>query len=89
RASHDVPRASIESDELARAFDRLHRADLVDGIFLSSAVCAGAVRTMDRMIDCVDMIRTRYQFDGYVHLKLLPGISEAQIERALQLAHRV
>jgi len=88
-ASRDVPRASIEPDDLARAFDRLHRADLVDGIFLSSAVCAGAVRTMDRMIDCVDMIRTRYQFQGYIHLKLLPGISEAQIERALQLAHRV
>ncbi len=89
RASRDVPRASIEADDLARAFDRLHRADLVDGIFLSSAVCAGAERTMDRMIDCVDMIRTRYQFQGYIHLKLLPGISEAQIERALQLAHRV
>ncbi len=89
RASHDVPRASIEPDDLARAFDRLHRADLVDGIFLSSAVCAGAGRTMDRMIDCVDMIRNRYQFQGYIHLKLLPGISEAQIERALQLAHRV
>jgi predicted DNA-binding helix-hairpin-helix protein len=89
RASHDVPRASIEPDDLARAFDRLHRADLVDGIFLSSAVCAGAERTMDRMIDCVDMIRRRYEFDGYIHLKLLPGISEAQIERALQLAHRV
>ncbi len=89
RASRDVPRASIEADDLARAFDRLHRADLVDGIFLSSAVCAGAERTMNRMIDCVDMIRTRYQFQGYIHLKLLPGISEAQIERALQLAHRV
>jgi predicted DNA-binding helix-hairpin-helix protein len=41
------------------------------------------------MIACVDLIRRQYQFDGYVHLKLLPGVSEAHIERALQLAHRV
>jgi predicted DNA-binding helix-hairpin-helix protein len=74
---------------LARAFDRMQRADLVDGVFLSSGVCGSADRTMDRMIACVELIRSQYQFDGYVHLKLLPGVSEAHIERALQLAHRV
>jgi putative DNA modification/repair radical SAM protein len=89
RASRDVPRSSFEPEELARAFDRMNRADLVDGIFLSSAVCAGASRTMDRMIACVEMIRADYEFSGYVHLKLLPGVSEAHIERALQLAQRV
>jgi putative DNA modification/repair radical SAM protein len=89
RASRDVPRTSFEPEELARAFDRMHRAGLVDGIFLSSAVCAGAGRTMDRMIACIELIRTRYQFPGYVHLKLLPGVSEAHVERAVQLAHRV
>ncbi len=89
RASRDVPRTSFAPEELARAFDRLQRADLVDGIFLSSGVCAGADRTMDRMIACVELIRNQYQFEGYVHLKLLPGVSEAHIERALQLAHRV
>jgi predicted DNA-binding helix-hairpin-helix protein len=89
RASRDVPRTSFEPEELARAFDRLHRADLVDGIFLSSAVCAGSSRSMDRMIDCIHLIRTRYAFPGYVHLKLLPGASEAHIEQAVRLAHRV
>ncbi len=89
RASRDVPRTSFSPEELARAFDRLHRADLVDGLFLSSGVCAGASRTMDRMIACVELIRTEYRFPGYVHLKLLPGVSEAHIERALRLAHRV
>ena len=89
RASRDVPRTSFTPEELARAFDRLQRADLVDGIFLSSGVCAGAGRTMDRMIACVELIRNQYQFEGYIHLKLLPGVSEAHIEQALQLAHRV
>ena len=89
RASRDVPRTQFTPDELARAFDRLERADLVDGIFLSSGVCASADDTMDRMIDCVELLRNRYQFSGYVHLKILPGASESHIERALQLAQRV
>jgi len=89
RASRDVPRTSFEPEELARAFDRLLRADLVDGLFLSSAVCAGAHGTMDRMIACVETVRRRYEFSGYVHLKLLPGVSEAHVERAVQLAQRV
>lgn len=89
RASHDVPRASFTPDELAVAFDRLHRADLVDGLFLSSGVSTGPAATMDRMIDCVELVRRRYQFTGYVHMKMLPGASEAHIERVLQLAQRV
>jgi predicted DNA-binding helix-hairpin-helix protein len=89
RASRDVPRTSFAPEELAGAFDRMHRADLVDGLFLSSAVCAGANRTMDRMLACVELLRTHYSFPGYVHLKLLPGCSEAHVERAVQLAHRV
>jgi putative DNA modification/repair radical SAM protein len=89
RAGRDVPRTSFAPEELAAAFDRMHRADLVDGLFLSSGVCAGPANTMDRMIACVELVRERYQFSGYVHLKLLPGASEAHIERAIQLAHRV
>jgi putative DNA modification/repair radical SAM protein len=89
RASRDVPRTSFAPEELAAAFDRMHRADLIDGLFLSSGVCAGAGRTMDHMLACVELVRSRYQFSGYVHLKLLPGASEAHIERAVQLAHRV
>lgn len=89
RAGRDIRRTSFEAEELARAFDQMHRAGLVEGFFLSSGVCAGANRTMDRMLACVDLVRSRYQFSGYVHLKLLPGTSEAHIERAVQLAHRV
>jgi predicted DNA-binding helix-hairpin-helix protein len=89
RASRDVPRESFTPDELARAFDRLNRADLVDGLFLSSGMCAGADRTMERMIAAVELVRFKYSFAGYIHLKMLPGASEAHIERALQLAHRV
>lgn len=89
RASRDVPRASFEPEELACAFDRMHRAGIVDGIFLSSAVCSSADSTMDRMIASVELLRGLHQFAGYIHLKLLPGCSEAHVERAVQLAQRV
>jgi predicted DNA-binding helix-hairpin-helix protein len=89
RASRDIRRVAFAPEELARAFDQMHRAGLVDGIFLSSGVCAGSSRSMDRMIACIERIRQGYGFQGYVHLKLLPGASEAHVERAVQLAHRV
>jgi putative DNA modification/repair radical SAM protein len=89
RASRDQPRTSFAPEELASVFDRMHRADLVDGVFLSSGMCGSVDRTMDSMIACVELIRAKYSFLGYIHLKLLPGASEAHIERALELAHRV
>jgi predicted DNA-binding helix-hairpin-helix protein len=44
---------------------------------------------MDRMLSTVEIVRQRYNFRGYVHLKLLPGITQAQVERAGQIAQRV
>jgi putative DNA modification/repair radical SAM protein len=89
RASRDTRRISFSPDELARAFDEMRRKGLVEGLFLSSGVCANALHTMDRMIATVELVRNRYHFPGYVHLKLLPGVTFAQVERAIQLAHRV
>jgi predicted DNA-binding helix-hairpin-helix protein len=64
------------------------RAGLVEGLFLSSGV-VGTARTMDRMIATVELVRQKYAFRGYVHLKLLPNAEPAHIERAIALADRV
>ena len=89
RAGRDVQRVSFAPEEMARLFDQMHRANLVEGLFLSSGVCASSERSMDRMIACVELLRGQYAFSGYVHLKLLPGATDAHIERAMQIAHRV
>ena len=89
RAGRDVRRTRFTPDELARLFDQMAHRGLVHGLFLSSGVSGNAVRTMDRMLATVELIRKRYQFDGYVHLKLLPGITRAQVEQAGYLAQRV
>ena len=88
RAGRDVPRAAFAPDELAAIFDDMQRRGLVEGLFLSSGI-AGSVRTMDRMLATVELVRKRYGYTGYVHLKILPDAEEAQIERAVQLADRV
>jgi putative DNA modification/repair radical SAM protein len=89
RASRDFRRVSFAPEELARAFDQMHRKGLVKGLFLSSGVCGDAGRTMDQMIATVELVRKRYAFPGYVHLKILPGASLAHVERAVQLATRI
>lgn len=88
RAGRDVPRAHVSPDDLARSFDLMYRAGLVEGIFLSSGVL-GANRTMDEMLATAELIRTRYAFRGYVHLKLLPGADSGHVEAAVRLADRV
>jgi len=89
RASASVRRCSLSPDELARSFDLMRRSGLVEGLFLSSGLCGDAVRTQDRLLDTVDILRTRYQFRGYVHLKVMPGAADDQVERAGLIADRV
>jgi len=88
RAGRDFRRAHFTPDALARGFDLMQRAGVVQGLFLSSGI-AGTLRTMDEMIATVELVRNRYGFRGYVHLKLLPGVEPDQIARAIQLADRV
>jgi len=88
RAGRDIRRASFSPDELAKAFDLMHRAGIVDGIFLSSGV-AGTARTMDEMLATAELVRQKYGFRGYLHLKILPGAEPAHIARAVELADRV
>jgi predicted DNA-binding helix-hairpin-helix protein len=82
-------RVTFKPDELALAFDRLERAGVVDGIFLSSGIIGGGVQTQDRIIDTVAIVREKYHYDGYVHLKIMPGAEYDQLVRAMQLADRV
>ncbi|MFZ1463095.1 MAG: radical SAM protein [Anaerolineae bacterium] len=88
RAGRNFRRETLSPDDLAASFDQMQRAGLVQGIFLSSGII-GAVRSMDRMLQTVELIRHKYGFRGYVHLKMLPAAEEAQIERAVHLADRV
>jgi predicted DNA-binding helix-hairpin-helix protein len=88
RAGRDIRRSHLAPDELARVFDLMQRAGIVQGIFLSSAIM-GTANTMDEMLATAELIRLRYEFRGYMHLKLLPATEPAQVARAIDLADRV
>jgi predicted DNA-binding helix-hairpin-helix protein len=88
RAGKDFRRARFTPDELAQAFDLIYRSGVVEGLFLSSGV-AGTVLTMDEMLATAELVRVKYGFRGYLHLKLLPGAEGEQIARAVELADRV
>ncbi len=89
RAGRNYRRVSLSPEELASGFDQMQRAKLVDGLFLSSGIINGGVKAMDAMLDTVDIVRRKYQYAGYVHLKVMPGADTAQIERAARLADRL
>jgi predicted DNA-binding helix-hairpin-helix protein len=87
-AAGKVKRVALTPEEVATVFLDLHRQGLADGLFLTSGVPGRAVRATDRMLAAVELVR-RQGFRGYVHLKLLPGADDSQVERAVELASRV
>ncbi len=89
RAGRDFRRQTFQPDELAQTFLQLARARIVEGMFLSSGVAGGGVRTEDRLLDTADILRHKLGFKGYLHLKLMPGVERDQVEQAMLLADRV
>ncbi len=82
-------RISITPDEMASGFNALQQAGQVDGLFLSSGIIKGSVTTQDKLLATTEIVRKRYGYRGYVHLKIMPGIEYDQLYRAMQLADRV
>jgi len=89
RSGRDTRRASLSSDELAEGIVTLSKAGIAEGVFLSSGLAGGGVRTQDRIIATAEILRLKLNYQGYVHLKIMPGAEKDQILRAMQLADRV
>ena len=89
RAGRNFRRATFKPEEMAHTFMDIYRAGLVEGLFLSSGIVKGGVATQDRLIETVDILRHKLGFQGYVHLKMMPGTEKDQVLRSMQLASRV
>jgi len=89
RAGRDFRRATFKPDEFAGLFSKMNQSGFAQGVFLSSGITAGGVRTMDKLLDTADILRKRHGFKGYLHLKIMPGSDKDQVYRAMQLADRV
>ena len=89
RSDRDVPRCTLAPEEVARVFMDYAREEKVFGLFLTSGVLRSPDYTMDRMLAAVRILRRRYEYRGYIHLKIIPGASDGAIEEALRLASAV
>lgn len=89
RSGRDCQRYSLTPDQLAASFIQLSNKGVVQGIMLSSGVAGGGIRTQDRLIATAEVLRQKYRYLGYIHLKMMPGSEKAQVERSMQLANRV
>ena len=89
RAGRDFRRATFKPDEFAGLFNKMNQSGMAEGVFLSSGLAGGGVRTQDKLLDTAELLRKKYQFRGYLHLKIMPGAEKDQVHRAMQLADRV
>jgi predicted DNA-binding helix-hairpin-helix protein len=88
RINRDPQRCTLGAEELADVFFDYYNARKVHGLFISSGVTGTPDATMQRIIDVASILRNR-GFGGYIHLKVIPGSSDAAIEQALSLANAV
>lgn len=87
--NHKYQRARLSPEALARIFMKYYENGTVEGLFLSSGIIKDADTTMEEMIEAVHILRNKYSYNGYVHLKIIPGASKDHIKHAMQLADRV
>ncbi len=89
RAGRDFRRATFKPEEFAKVFMGLNQAGIAEGVFLSSGITGGGLRTQDKLIATAEILRHKLGFRGYIHLKIMPGAEKSQVERVMQLADRV
>lgn len=75
RRSADVDRVSFEPDELAQLTIEFYRRNYIEGLFLSSAVEISPDFTAERILESLRLLRRKYGFTGYIHAKIIPGVS--------------
>ena len=89
RRSSDIRRATLTPDEVADLTVNLYRRNCIEGLFLSTGVVRSADYTMELLVETVRKLREEHRFNGYIHLKLVPGADPLLVERAGRLVDRV
>ena len=89
RHSNDLPRACFTPTELVNLTIEFYRRNYIEGLFLSSGIMRDADYTMERLNRVVRDLRVQHRFNGYIHLKVIPGASALLVSEAGQYADRV
>lgn len=89
RRSNDIPRATLAVSELVDITIEFYRRNYIEGLFLSSGVVRNPDYTMERLVRIVKDLRTIHRFNGYIHLKSIPGASRELVNEAGRYADRM
>src|SRR5699024_10173202 len=89
RTSNDLPRAAFTSEEIVDITINFYKRNYIEGLFLSSAVYQSPNYTMGRIYDVVRKLREEENFNGYIHVKGIPGADEDIIEKVGLLVDRI
>ena len=89
RRSNDIPRATLSVSELEEIVMAFYRRNYIEGLFLSSGVVRTPDYTMERLTAIVRDLRTIHRFNGYIHLKSIPGASQELLNEAGRYADRM
>jgi len=89
RRSNDVVRTSFTPDEVCTLTIEFYRRNYIEGLFLSSGILHTPDHTMELICQTLSKLRYEYHFNGYIHVKAIPGASAELIDRAGFLADRM
>lgn len=89
RVSNDIPRATLSVSELVDLTIEFYRRNYIEGLFLSSGVVRNPDYTMERLVRVAKDLREIHRFNGYIHLKSIPGASEELVRQAGRYADRL
>ncbi|MDR1737955.1 MAG: putative DNA modification/repair radical SAM protein [Candidatus Symbiothrix sp.] len=89
RRSNDIPRATFTVSELVELTLEFYRRNYIEGLFLSSGIVRNADYTMERMVRVAKDLRKVHRYNGYIHLKSIPGASRELVAEAGLYADRL
>jgi predicted DNA-binding helix-hairpin-helix protein len=89
RRDRELPRALLKPQEMVKIFLEAVRRGWASGLFLTTGIPGRPKKVMDDLIEVLATLRERHLYRGYIHVKIIPGADDAQIERITALATRV
>jgi len=89
RRSNDIRRAVLTPQELIEITIEFYRRNYIEGLFLSSGVIRNPDYTMEQMIEVIKTLRLAHRYNGYIHMKSIPGASSELVNEAGLYADRL
>ena len=89
KSNDEIPRAAFSPRQLADITINFYKRNYIEGLFLSSGIIESEDHTMVLILRTLKILRHEYKFNGYIHVKLIPGCSVELVKEVVALANRV